>query len=320
MFGGGAVISRVVDKYVAMPPMAETHFQIDQHVRVVGSMEEVRQLELLLGPVDGQFKEPRSSLSSATLVVTATELCGKTLSELKFRGRYGVTITRLWRDELEFVPHAKTTLEFGDEVRVVGDEADLKRLAPVLGHHSERLSETSFLSLGLGLLAGVLLGAVPMGLPGGLSFKLGMAGGPLVAGLVAGHCGRIARFNFRMPLAARKFVNDFGLLLFLSGAGVAAGSSFVSVIREQGAVLLLASLIVALVPLMGAWVMTRHVLKWDALNCLGAVCGAMTSTPGLGAVTKVADCSVPSTAYVAVYPFALLAITLIAPLLGLALQ
>ena len=77
-----------------------------------------------------------------------------------------MTITRLWRDELEFVPHAKTTLEFGDEVRVVGDEADLKRLAPVLGHHSERLSETPFLSLGLGLLAGVLVGAVPLGLPG----------------------------------------------------------------------------------------------------------------------------------------------------------
>ena len=93
-----------------------------------------------------------------------------------------------------------------------------------------------------------------------------------------------------------------------------------TVIREQGAVLLLAALIVALVPLAGAWIMTRHVLKWDALNCLGAVCGAMTSTPGLGAVTKVADCSVPSTAYVAVYPFALLAITLIAPLLGIALR
>ena len=122
-----------------------------------------------------------------------------------------------------------------------------------------------------------------------------------------------------MPVAARRFVNDLGLILFLGGAGSEAGEKFWQEIQSHGGSLLLASLIGTVVPLVAAWGMSRYVLGWDALNCFGAACGAMTSTPGLGAVTRIADSSAPSTAYVAVYPMALLLVTLLAPLLGILL-
>ena len=312
-----ALISRVIDKYVAMPPHADTHLCLGQHVRVVGTVEDVRRLELLLGPRVEDFKEPQSSISSTTLIVTEESVCGKTLAESRFRERYGLTISRIWRDDFEFVPRAHSTLEFGDEVRLVGDEADIKRVESILGQRAKRLHETKFLPLGIGLSVGILLGRVPIELPDEITIQLGMAGGPLLVGLIAGHYGRIAKLNFRMPTAARRFVNDLGLVLFLSGAGVAAGASFWPVLQVQGVTLLMAAGLVTVVPLIAALALARSVFGWDALNCLGAACGAMTSTPGLGVVSRMTDSSAPSAAYVAVYPMALLAVTLLAPLLGL---
>ncbi len=314
-----AVISRVIDRYVVVPPQSTTHLYREQHVHVVGTKEEINKLELLLGPRQADFKEPRSAISSATLIVTEEKLCGRSLERLHFRERYGLTISRIWRDDFEFVPQAHTTLEFGDEVRLVGDVEDLARIEPIVGHQAQRLNDTQFLPFAIGLLVGVVIGNFPIRLTSTTSFQLGLAGGPLAAGLVAGHFGRISRMNFRMPVAARRFVNELGLILFLGGAGCEAGASFWSVLQTQGPSLLLVSAIVTVVPLAAAFGLARLVFQWDALNCLGAVCGAMTSTPGLGAVTRVADSSAPSTAYVAVYPVALLAITLLAPLLGSAL-
>ncbi len=312
----GAVISRIIDKYLAMPPQANTRLCLDQHVRVVGSEGEIKKLELLLGPREQGFKEPRSVISSATLIVTEPGICSNTLEQLQFRERYGLTISRIWRDDFEFVPRAHATLEFGDEVRLVGDEADLARIEPVLGHQAQRLNETQFLPFAVGLLVGVVLGKIPVNLSSNISLQLGMAGGPLMAGLIAGHFGRISKLNFRMPVAARRFVNDLGLILFLGGAGTEAGASFWNVVQSQGGNLLLASSMVTVAPLIAAWGLARYTFGFDALNGLGAVCGAMTSTPGLGAVTRLTDSSAPSTAYVAVYPVALLAVTILAPLLG----
>ncbi len=311
-----AVISRVLDKYVAMPPHAETHLCQGQHVRVVGTEIDLERMELMLGPRVSGFKEPKSAITSTTLVITENNICGQTLEEMQFRERYGLTITRIWRDDFEFVPGAKTTLEFGDEIRIVGDESDCERIIAIVGHKAERLNETRFLPLGIGLLAGVLLARLSIPLPAGHTFSLGLAGGPLLAGLVAGHYGRIGQVNFRMPVAARMFINELGLVLFLGSAGVRAGESFWQVMQNQAAPMLTIAVVATLVPLVSSFLLARYAFRWDALHCLGAMCGAMTSTPGLGAVTKLTDISAPSTAYVAVYPMALLAISLLAPLLG----
>ncbi len=315
----GAIISRVFDKYVTMPPHAETHLCAGQHVRVVGAEDDLKRMELLLGPRVTNFQEPRSVITSATLVVTENSICGQTLEEMQFRERHGLTITRIWRDDFEFTPGAKTTLEFGDEIRIVGDTSDCNRITSLVGHKAERLNETRFLPLGIGLLTGILLGILPIPLPGGTTFKLGMAGGPLVAGLVSGHFGRIGPVNFRMPIAARMFINELGLVLFLGSAGMRAGEHFWSVMQSQGTSLLTSAVIATIVPLLCSFLLARYVFHWDALNSLGAMCGAMTSTPGLGALTKLPDSSAPSTSYVAVYPMALLAVSLLAPLLGIAL-
>jgi putative transport protein len=311
-----AVISRVLDKYVALPPQAETRLGLGQHVRAVGTAADLERLELLLGPRLGDYKEPRSAITSATLVVTEEEYCGHSLAEMGFRERFGVTVTRMWRDDFEFVPTGRNMLEFGDEIRIVGDTDDCQRVTSLVGHRPDRLHETRFLGVGLGLLAGVLVGLVPLPLGGDYTLRFGLAGGPLVAGLVAGHFGRIGPVSFRMPTAARMFMNQLGLILFLAAAGLHAGESFWPVVSQQGAAMLLAAALVTAVPLAVSFLTARYWFRWDALHALGAVCGAMTCTPGLGVVNKLADSSIPATAYVAVYPVALVAVTILAPLLG----
>jgi putative transport protein len=299
-----------------MPSHGQTHLGQGQHVRVVGTETDLERMELILGPRVVDFDEPRSAITSATLVVTENAICSKSLEQMQFRERYGVTVTRIVRDNFEFVPGAKTTFEFGDEIRVVGDESDCQRIISVVGHQAERLHETRFIPLGIGLLIGVVLGQLPIPLPAGNTVSLGLAGGPLLAGLVCGHFGRIGRVNFRMPVAARMFINELGLVLFLGSAGVRAGEHFWQVLQQQGSELLTLAVIATMVPLVGSFLLARVVFRWDALTSLGAMCGAMTSTPGLGVITKIADSSAPSTAYVAVYPMALLAISLLAPVLG----
>jgi putative transport protein len=316
----GVVVSRIYDKYVAMPAHAESHLALGQHVRVVGAESDLKKSELLLGPRSPDFAEPPSAITTMTLLVTEDSVCGQTLAEMQLRDRYGITITRMWRDEFEFVPSGSTTLEFGDEVRVVGDVADCQRVAGLVGHQMERLHETRFLPLGLGLLAGLLIGQIPLPLPGGFTLQLGLAGGPLLAGLFAGHLGRIGHIHFRMPVAARIFMNELGLVLFLAYAGASAGEGFVEVVRSGGTSLLWAAIGVTLTPMIVAFLVVRYVFRWDALNCLGALAGAMTCTPGLGTLTKLTRSSTPSAAYVAVYPFALLIVSLLAPLLGAVLR
>lgn len=311
-----AIISRILDQYVALPPQADTHLGLGQHVRVVGTAAELARFELLLGPRVSDFKEPRSAIRPATVVVTEEKYCGQTLAEMGFRERFGVTVTRMWRDDFEFVPTGHNMLEFGDEIRIVGDADDCARVTGLLGHRPERLHETRFLAVGLGLLAGVLIGLVPLPIGGGYTLRLGLAGGPLLAGLVAGHFGRIGPVNFRMPTAARMFMNQLGLILFLAGAGLHAGESFWEVVSSQGVAMLAAAALITTVPLFVAYATARYWFRWDDLHVLGAVCGAMTCTPGLGIVSKLADSSIPATAYVAVYPVALVFVSILAPLLG----
>jgi putative transport protein len=228
-------------------------------------------------------------------------------------------VTRIWRDDFEFTPNATTSLEFGDTIRVVGNRGDCDRLVPVVGHQEERLQETAFTPLALGLLLGVLMGFIPLPLPGGLEVSLGLAGGPLLAGLIAGHFGRIGPLTFRVPMAAKYFIRELGLIFFLAAAGVAAGHEFWAVLRSQGVALLVGGLFTTMLPMIASFVAARWILRWDAITSLGAICGAMTSTPGLGAVATMSRSQASSLAYVAIYPTALIGITIVAPLLGMIL-
>ena len=315
-----AAISRVNRGERIMPGKSDTVLEMGDKLAVVGTSEQLEQMEMLLGPKTEEFDEPPSEVTTRTLVVTEPAVIGRSLGEMHVRERHGVVVSRMWRDDIEFVPNSNTRMEFGDTLRIVGEIPDCDRFVQVAGDQEKKLHETNFLPLTIGLLIGVLLGSLAIPMPGGLELKLGMAGGPLLAALLLGHFGRIGRMQFRVPIAARIFIRELGLIFFLASAGMSAGANFLEVARSQGVALFTAGLIITIVPLALAYLIARRLMRLDVASTLGAICGGMTSTPGLGVATSAADSDVPALAYATVYPVALIFVTILSQMLGLLLM
>jgi len=298
------------------PIPANFAFELGQHVLVVGTRNRVETVVETLGrEVEGNDVPLDADQQRRTIVVTSRDIVRHSLKDLRLLSRYGVTIVRIRRSDLEFVPTASTVIELGDILTAVGEPADLDRFVRVSGHRPKTIDETDILSLCAGLLLGVLVGSVQLVL-GGATVTLGLAGGPLFVGLVMGHFRRIGPLVGTYPNAARMFMTEAGLALFLCDAGIRAGSSFVPVVREQGLVLCLASILIAVVPLVAGSLAAIFWFRMPLLQMLGATCGGMTSTPGLAAITNKTDSNVPIVSYVAAYPVALALITFLAPLLA----
>lgn len=310
-----ANIARILRGQTVLTGIGTAEFQAGDFIKAVGTAKQLEKIEHLVGPRVEDCEETPSKVRTFTVSVTKDKFVGKTLRELGLQQKYGIVVTRIYRMEREFTPLGITTLEFGDSIRIVGEENDCEAFIAQLGDAERKLQETRFLPLMMGLALGVLLGLIAIPLPGGGSFALGMAGGPLLVALLAGHYGRIGTMVFHVPTPAKIFIRELGLIMFLAGAGTKAGSGFWEVVQAQGLFLLILALAVKLLAMSLAYGLGAFVFKFDLPTTLGALCGAMTSTPGLGAVTQSADSEYPAVAYATVYPVALIVVTLISKVL-----
>jgi len=307
-------ITRVLeeDRLVPLPP--GHRLEEGQVVLLVASEEDIEEVTLLLGRPSARTVVMDSERDRCEVVVTSPDVLGKPLRELHLRGRYGITISRLERYGMTFVPSADTALASGDRVTAVGPPDGLRQFEQEAGHRVRRLHETDLMSLGIGLAAGVLIGTVPISIPGVGEFTLGLAGGPLLSGLILAHFGRFLGVVGYMPLAARMFAQQIGLVLFLAVAGFQAGGRLIEMLQQYGAAPFLFAFGVALTPMVAMYLLARFVFGMNLLEILGGTCGAMTSTAGVGAITSRTDSEIPVISYAAAYPAALVLMTVIAQL------
>jgi putative transport protein len=226
-----------------------------------------------------------------------------------------VTVARIERYGVDFVPNGNTAFTMADRVTVVGEPDGLKAFERAAGHRSRQLHETDLMSLGFGLVVGILLGMVPIPIPGLGEFHFGLAGGPLLAGLLFAHFGRFMGIVGHMPMAARILTQSLGLAFFLAAAGYRAGGQFLPMVQRYGAQPFLMSMMVTGVSLVVGFCIARYLLRMDVLESLGGMCGAMTSTAGVGAIASKTDCDVPVISYAAAYPAALVMVTIGAQLM-----
>jgi len=161
------------------------------------------------------------------------------------------------------------------------------------------------------IVLGILLGKVTVPLPGGASFSLGNSGAPLILGLIFGHYGHIGPVNITVKKTVLETFREFGLMLFLIGAGTNAGQGFIKILTEYGLVLFIYGAIMAIVPMIAGYFFTSKLLRLSLLNNLGSITGGMTSTPALGALIKVAETDDVASSYAATYPVALVAVVLV---------
>lgn len=174
-----------------------------------------------------------------------------------------------------------------------------------------------FFAVAVAIVFGVALGKISIPLPGGASFALGTSGGPLIAGLVLGHFGHIGPVSVRVKKNVLETMREYGLIMFLLGAGMGAGSGFVAILKEQGVLLFFYGAIMALVPMFVGFFVAMKVLKLSTFNSLGSICGGMTSTPALGTLIKVTGTDDVASAYAATYPIALVCVVLVSQFMGI---
>lgn len=173
------------------------------------------------------------------------------------------------------------------------------------------IEEFGLMPIALGILAGILLGAIKIPLPGGNSFSLGNTGGPLIIALILGHFGRIGRLSMEVPKTSSKFLRELGLVLFLAGAGFDGGKDFVRILSQEGPMLFVYGAIMTLVPMLIGYFVAAKLLKMHLLNNMGAITGGMTSTPALGTLISSCGTEDVASAYAATYPMALVSIILV---------
>ena len=286
-----------------------------QHLLVLGNQAEVNLITDYLGEESEHHGQTYDAEHHRRrIVATSRNVVGKSLRELHLRSTYGITISRISRHEAEFVPDADEVIQFGDALLAIGKPQQLDLFVSFAGHRERSFDETDLISLAFGLMLGTLLGQVRFEFAGE-AISLGLAGGPLFVGLVMGHFGRLGPFVGHFPRAARLLLTETGLALFLAQAGVQAGGQFATVLKEHGFILCVGAIAVALAPLVVGVLITRFLVPLSGLQTLGVICGAMTSTPGLGAITSKTDSKIPATSYATVYPLALILMSLLAPAL-----
>ena len=275
---------------------------------VVGAPEDVARATRALGrESEVALQHDLRELDSVRVFVSSYEVIGIPLRELQLPEKHNGIITRLRRGDQWFVPEADMVLELGDRIRVVTSRDNLRAMETLFGDSYRELSEASFLTFAMGLAAGLALGQVPVPLGHGIVFRLGFAGGPLLAGLILGRYHRLGPFVWNIPYSANHTIRQFGLVLFAAGIGIISGEGFRFIIGSNFAVLpvfLGSALAVCLVAdLIAFWVGYR--LLGIPLNVLyGILAGMYTQPVVLGYANQQTRNELPNVGFATVYPLA----------------
>jgi len=303
-------ITRVMKDGILVPIEADTRLEMNQLVWVVGRDESIdAMLDVFGEKADGPVVI-NSDMDRRTLLVTNREFAGKTFSELRLLRKYGVLVSRVKRGEYEMIPDDSTEVLLGDQFVAVGNAENLTAFAEAVGHRPGSMGMTDLLSLTLGMALGVLVGSISFG-----GFKLGLAGGPLLVSLLLGHFGRVGVIAGYVPRPTRQLLGELGLCFFLAGAGIKGGASFIETLSAQGGGIFIVGMIATMAPIVVGYFLATVIFKFDILSSLGGVCGAMTSTPALGAISSKTDAQAPILSYASAYPAALLSIVLVVNML-----
>ncbi len=288
----------------------------DDEVVIVGLPQSVDDVAARIGTVmPTHLADDRSDIEFERLVVSNPDIASRTIAELNLPAQYGAIVTRVRRGDLDLLARDDFTLQIGDRVAVVVPREHLDEMQELFGDSERRVSEVDALALGMGLVLGMLLGLVSFPMPGGESFSLGPAAGPLIVGMLLGALRKTGPLIWTLPEAANLTIRQLGLLLFLAGLGLTAGPKFAGVLVSPMAWRAgLLALLVAAVACVGMIVGGRWIAKLSAPRTAGGVAGFLGQPAVLeAAAAKVADERIES-AYAALFAFSIVVKIVLVPL------
>lgn len=312
----GATISRVLHRGAAFVPKSTTVLHKTDVVRAVGTAQALEKIKLLIGKPTTQKIVLKNTSEVQWVLATNKRVINKTLSELQLFDNYDATVTRIRRSGIDITPRPSSTIRFGDKL-LVACQGNIKNVAKFLGNEEKRLSETDILPIAAGIVLGILLGSVPVPLPGGLEFKLGLTGGVLIVALVLSKIGKTGNILWNVSGPANQLMRQLGLLFFLAAVGTHAGENLMETIATHGTKLFLTGITITILPMLIALLIGHFLLRLNFLSLLGTLTGGMTSTPGLTAIDSLTESEAPSIAYATVYPVAMVVLIVCTQVLSL---
>jgi putative transport protein len=275
----------------------------------IGTSPHLQSFQRIVGSrSDEDLMKAPGEVSFRRVIVTNKPVLGKTMRDLGFETKYGVSVTRLQRGGVEMMATADVPLQFGDALIIVGEVRALEQVAAELGNSPKELNETNFIPVFFGIVLGIIAGSLPIALPGlPVPVRLGLAGGPLVLAIVLARVGNIGRLVWYMPGNVNYAFRELGIILFLACVGLKAGSQFVStLLSPSGLLWLVCGAAITIVPILAAGIFGRAVLKLNYMTILGLQAGSMTDPPALAFANTIAGSHAPAISYASVYPLTML--------------
>ncbi|ELR8980073.1 putative transporter [Salmonella enterica] len=291
---------------VLMVPSPGTIIQAGDLLHLVGQSTDLHNAQLVIGKeVDTSLSTRGTDLRVERVVVTNEKVLGKRIRDLHFKERYDVVISRLNRAGVELVASSDASLQFGDILNLVGRPASIDAVANVVGNAQQKLQQVQMLPVFIGIGLGVLLGSIPLFVPGfPVALKLGLAGGPLIMALILGRIGSIGKLYWFMPPSANLALRELGIVLFLAVVGLKSGGDFVDTLTQgEGLSWIGYGIFITAIPLITVGLLARIFAKMNYLTLCGMLAGSMTDPPALAFANNLhATSGAAALSYATVYP------------------
>lgn len=309
------VISRLWHDGKVTIPTSDTILQERDHLLVISEKGDVGKIEVLFGlqeerdwnKPDIDWNAIDSQLISRRFVITRNRVNGVKLGSLRLRNLYGINITRVNRAGIDLVASPDLRLQIGDRLTIVGENNAVNNVGLILGNELKRLDNPNLLAIFVGLTLGVLLGSIPLSLPGmSTPIKLGIAGGPIIVGILMGAFGPRFHLTTYTTSSANLMMRQFGIVIYLAGLGLDSGAHFFeTVFRAEGALWIALGFLLTIVPVLLIGFIASQCLKLDYARNVGMLCGSMANPMALNYANTTVEGDEPSVAYATVYPLSM---------------
>lgn len=318
MIGREFVISRMKRNLLYSIPQNETVLETNDTLLVVASTADAEAIVAFTGEItEEDWKASEKQLVSRRIVITQSEINGKTLGSLRLRSLFGVNVTRVNRSGIDLLGSADLVLQVGDRLMVVGDMEAISKVEERLGNTLKKLNEPPIITIFVGIFLGILLGSVPFYFPNmPMPVKLGLAGGPLIIAILIGRFGYKLKLITYTTLSANLMIREIGITLFLASVGLASGGKFVeTVFTGDGLLWIGLGIAITMIPLLIMGFIARKFTKLNYFTLMGLMAGSTTDPPALAYSNSVSVNDQPAVAYSTVYPLTMFLRVLAAQLL-----
>lgn len=319
------IISRLWRDKEVIVPKADTVLKVNDKVMVVTTREDERAMELLFGKkVETDWNKDKidwnaidADVESRTLVVTRTALNGKVLGQLQLRNTYSVNVSRITRGDIKLLATDDLRLQYGDRVTVVGKHEAVNNVEQFFGNSVKTLNEPNIGSIFLGLVLGLALGTIPINIPGmDTPIRLGIAGGPIIMGILVGALGPKLHFISYTTRSASLMLRKLGLSIYLACLGLDAGKGFfATVVRPEGAMWVALGLLITVLPVVILGLVALKTKRYDFGTICGILCGSMANPMALSYANDTLKGDMASVSYASVYPLGMFVRVVIAQML-----